>query len=308
MASTRPSDSAIPIIFLKTPTTPSDLYTDLFTRTHPPSHSSYIPLHVPILQHTHILQSIFEIFDPSLSENAGLIYTSQRAVSAFEEACSKTTSEVRARILGVLNLPLYVVGPATAASLRVTQEKWLPQCRVVGENTGTGKALADLILDDHRTQMSVEKTDGKDSVTRMVFLTGERHRDVIPQKLRAAGVGLQEVVVYKTGLRPALVQDLVKALDDTREGDARYHWVVLFSASAANEILQCMGALDDSTGEVKSDWFEDAKRRARVAAIGPTTAEAMRCEYGFMVDAVAEEPSPEGIRNAIEKAVINLSL
>ena len=51
-----------------------------------------------------------------------------------------------------------------------------------------------------------------------------------PQKLRAAGVGLQEVVVYKTGLRPALVQDLVKALDDTREGDARYHWVVLFSA------------------------------------------------------------------------------
>ena len=25
-------------------------------------------------------------------------------------------------------------------------------------------------------------------------------------------------------------------------------------------------------------------------------AEAMRCEYGFMVDAVAEEPSPEGIR------------
>ena len=178
----------------------------------------------------------------------------------------------------------------------------------MGENTGTGKALADLILEDHHTQTSIEDTDGKHSVTRMVFLTGEKHRDVIPEKLKAAGVELREVVVYKTGLRPALVQDLLKSLNDVRERDAKYHWVVLFSASPANEVLQCIGALDESTGEVKNDWFEDAKRRTRVAAIGPTTAEAMRCEHGFVVDAVAKKPSPEGMRDAIEKACINLSL
>ena len=123
MVSTRPSDSAIPIIFLKSPTTPNDPYTDLFSRTDSPWHYSYIPQHVPVLQHTHILESIFDILEPSLSGNAGLIFTSQRAVSAFGEACKKTTSEVQARILGALSLPLYVVGPATAASLRIIQEK-----------------------------------------------------------------------------------------------------------------------------------------------------------------------------------------
>ena len=308
MASTRPSDSAIPIIFLKTPTTPSDPYTDLFSRTHSPSHYSYIPQHVPVLQHTHILESIFEILEPSLSENAGLIFTSQRAVSAFGEACNKTTSEVQARVLGTLNIPLYVVGPATAASLRDIQEKWLPQCRVVGETTGTGKALADLILEDHRTQTSIEDADGKYSVTRMVFLTGEKHRDVIPEKLKAAGIERREIVVYKTGLRPALVQNLIKALNDVRGLGAKYHWVVLFSASAANEVLRCVGSLDESTGEVKPGWFDDAKRRTRVAAIGPTTAEAMRCEHGLVVDAIAEKPSPEGVRDAVEKAIVSLSL
>lgn len=42
-------------------------------------------------------------------------------------------------------------------------------------------------------------------------------------------------------------------------------------------------------------------RRTWVCCIGPTTREYLEREFGFVADVVAEKPSAEGVREAIER-------
>ncbi len=53
-----------------------------------------------------------------------------------------------------------------------------------------------------------------------------------------------------------------------------------------------------------SDITEETNRlrRARVAAIGPTTGDYLRDEAGLLVDVVPETPSPDALTLAIVRA------
>ena len=58
---------------------------------------------------------------------------------------------------------------------------------------------------------------------------------------------------------------------------------------------------------MRREWYED-ERRTYIAAIGPTTAQALGRLYGLVVDAIANKPSPVGVRGAVEKGVDNMDL
>ncbi len=134
-----------------------------------------------------------------------------------------------------------------------------------GEVAGSGCELARLILEAPRPERP------------LLFLCGARRRDELPGLLRAAAFPLEELVVYDTR---AFVPKLPAELPD---------WVVFFSPSGLEAARQ----------------LPIVRERVRVAAIGPTTAEALQQE-GWPVVAVARTPTPEGLLTAMQEAT-NLS-
>lgn len=133
-----------------------------------------------------------------------------------------------------------------------------------GEDGGDAEALVSIIA-----QKEHEKP--------LLFLAGNRRRDTLPRGLQSAGIAFEELTVYVTQTRG----------DVEIPAGSRRDWLVFFSPSGIEAIQQSPG--------VDPGAF-------RVAAIGPTTASALR-ENGFEVEAVAETPSPDALSAAIARAV-----
>ncbi len=184
---------------------------------------------------------------------AGLIFTSPRAVEAFSRAFPETGIGKT----GWENKTLFTVGPRTAAAIRSLGYE--PE----GEHTGSAEQLAAYILKRH--------TGGT-----LLFLCGDRRRDVLPSLLREAGIRTKEVVAYRTRLRTLHVWP----------GDKKPDWVVFFSPS-------CLEAM------LKSP--ETSLEDISIAAIGSVTAKAVR-NHGFRVRATAHEPTPGALALALQEA------
>lgn len=293
----------IPLLLLKTPTGPSDAYTTLFTTPSPSATYIYSSHYVPVLIHTHHLESLYSLFEathPSKSfPYGGLIFTSARAVEAFAEAVYGFQEDyfgIGEPALKNWLFPLYAVGPATADAIRGKYLSPLRKCEIVGEEAGSGEALAPIILKDYASRYPRDE-DRKP----LLFLAGKKHKDVIPRMLRAERVEVQEMVIYSTVERTIFPYELEIIFEETEAQiqDAGARWIVIFSAAGAKEVLKALGWLDQETGRVMEGWDQDG-RKTFVASIGPTTRDYLRKEFGFQVDVCAEKPSPEGVKEGIE--------
>lgn len=303
------SQPPIPLLLLKTPTSTIDAYTIYFTspQAHLEFYSpayTYQTVYVPVLEHTHnhaALSPLLHSSSLTLFPYGGLIFTSARAVEAF--AAALACSDHPITDLKTWTLPLYVCGPATADALRNNVLPSLRNCEVLGEDAGTGEALAPLIVKNYSARKSVgldvdRETHGKP----LLFLAGKKHRDIIPRMLLAEGLRVDEMVVYSTveraGFRSELEQRLKETEGMTQASGTR--WIVIFSPAAGEAILRALRWLDERTGRVKEAWDGEG-RKTFVASIGPTTKEYMRKEFEFEVDVCAEKPSAEGVRKGIER-------
>ncbi|PYH70697.1 uroporphyrinogen-III synthase HEM4 [Aspergillus vadensis CBS 113365] len=327
-----------PIILLKTKSTPHDNYSDYF---HHPT-SNYTPTFIPVLSHnfhTERLRSIRELFTsgqllPSQKNDrkyGGLIFTSQRAVEGFGRVLAELDNDISALntlVTSSQNLPIYTVGPATSRSLTTIVQKYLPHASIHGADTGNGEALAKYILEHYNSLYTTTTTttssnpNGEDDVYNkhkppLLFLVGEQRRDIIPRTLMnpdlppGEGVGVDEVVVYETGVMEGFEESfrgvverekaVMKNNTTTEEGKGRVVWTVVFSPTGCEGMLRGLGYLDDKDG---CGWGKvDGERRRRffVATIGPTTRDYLRREFGFEADVCAEKPSPEGVGEGIER-------
>lgn len=134
-------------------------------------------------------------------------------------------------------------------------------CGPSGAQTGSAAALASVIVNQKKPYL---------------FLSGNRRRATLPDALHADGIPFEECTVYETHLRTNI------ELPDPNPGD----WLVFFSPSGAEALARC------GTNPIAG---------YRLAAIGPTTAGALR-ERGWAPDAVAETPSPDGLVAAVTAA------
>lgn len=182
----------------------------------------------------------------------GVICTSPRAVQALGEVVKEMAGAARSWT----SRPAYAVGPRTAEMLRELG------FRAEGEAAGDAAALA-----AHIAAQTHQRP--------LLFLCGNRRRDVLPEALRHVGVVVEELCVYETGLRTEL-----DFAGDTVD------WLAFFSPSGVRAMEEAR-ALDWST--------------VRTAAIGPTTAAALRAA-GRSPDAVAKEPAPEALVEAVRAA------
>lgn len=324
-------DISIPVILLKNPSSGhTDPYTTLSISSPPSQTSNYKPLYVPVLEHTFNLEPISRVLSSFQKSGliyedsktffpyGGLIFTSQRAVEAFASALhhfshsvNDSTSDASSMIaqsrMQHLIIPLYAVGPATAQSLDVVRRQYLPRCwSRGGDEAGTGELLAELIVKDYNTSLENHANDitMDEEINRtkkpFLFLTGAKHRDIIPITLTSHSISVDEMVVYATSESSSFASDIASALESTTTASVR--WIVIFSPTGGEALLRALGWLEESSNKFRGTTLQSrADRRTFIASIGPTTRDYMKTTFGLDVDVCAEKPSPEGVRKGIEK-------
>ncbi|KAH8819706.1 tetrapyrrole biosynthesis, uroporphyrinogen III synthase [Xylogone sp. PMI_703] len=302
-----PSEGDIPIFLLKTKSRPTDAYEELFSAAN--GELRFKPIFVPVLDHKFRDDGLETV--RALLRNkqfgkghdckyGGLIFTSQRAVEAFDKLVQEVVPEGESNDWPHLqDVPIYSVGPATSRALRAVS----PSLKVFGEETGSGFSLSWYIMDHYRAWYP-----DKNQKPPLLFLVGEQRRDIIPSTLMRPGlseswrVQVDEIIVYGTDVMESFGEDFIQRLQETSE--CKIRWVVVFSPTGCEAMLRGLGLLDPTTGKVKSDartrtGSED--KRVYIITIGPTTRDHLKDVFDFEPDVCAEKPRPEAIIAGIQK-------
>jgi uroporphyrinogen-III synthase len=301
----------VPVLLLKTKSSPSDGYEAFFNAA---SECQYRPLFVPVLEHKFRQDALAEIrnlidggFAGLEKKYGGIIFTSLRAVEAFSIAVEELRRSGR-RVENLLSseVPFYVVGPATARTLRALD---LPAA-IVGEESGNGAVLAQFILKDYSHRINRSGATGR-SKPPLLFLVGEKRRDIIPNTLQSPTLNqdirirVDELVVYESSEMASFRSDFQSALATNQRHHVKAQWVVVFSPTGCKAALDTLGLIDPRSGKAKSgDEFAgrfSEGTRTFIATIGPTTRDYLRQEFNFDPDVCSPKPSTEGLGDAIKE-------
>ncbi|XP_067285703.1 matrix metallopeptidase-21-like [Pseudorasbora parva] len=232
---------------------------------------------VPVLSFTFVsLKELLErLFEPE--RFGGLIFTSPRAVEAVRTCLdSNTHTHKWDAVKDKWNQKaVYVVGKATAS---LVEDLGL---HPLGEETGTADALSLLIL-----QRESEESRP------LLFPCGSIKREVLPTALRRNRVPLETLTVYQTSEHP----DLQKNITDYFTQQGVPACVAFFSPSGVSFCLELMKRLSGTRLE-----------QIQFAAIGPTTAEALR-SHGLTVRCCAEKPTAKHLTAAITQRPLTSDL
>ncbi|KAK9375295.1 tetrapyrrole biosynthesis, uroporphyrinogen III synthase [Lipomyces chichibuensis] len=251
------------IIFLKNPN--PDVDSDKYAIT--AKSSCYDSCFLPILSHTFVDQPGLRTYLTDLAANAdktpvdALIITSQRAVEAVASVLLELSVSTRS-YLG--SLPVYTVGPATAA---LVQSHGFSKI-LGGADAGNGRILASQIVGAN--------------LRRCVFFTGETRRDIIPVTLRENGIECIERVVYTSKGIEGVEDQFMELMSDAKD----VWWTVFFSPAGAESIARLIARNTEIT---------------KVAAIGPTTEEFL-LKNGITPNTVSRNPDPQSLLQGINEA------
>ncbi|KAG5983886.1 hypothetical protein E4U55_006871 [Claviceps digitariae] len=294
----------VPVLLLKTKSTPSDSYEETLSAhslSRESIHGRLDPRFVPVLRHRFDDEGVREIQSLLLNQSisrrldakyGGIIFTSQRAVEAFAQVV-QDGKEKDIEWPHLQHVPIYSVGPATTRALRAIQQQ--PPLQIFGEGTGNGEALATYILEHYKEWFSDRPT-----LPPLLFLVGEQRRDIIPRMLMDTGlpidrrIQVDEVVVYGTGVMESFSADFEAVLAETTHAPER--WVVVFSPTGCDSMLRGLGLLDADSGMMDLTCRDG---KTFVATIGPTTRAHLVDRFAFEPDVCAETPSPDGILQGI---------
>jgi uroporphyrinogen-III synthase len=177
--------------------------------------------------------------------------------------------------------------------------------------TGTSERLAHFILED---------LSAKESAKKLLYLTGDKNRDVLPNILKSGNVELESLQVYETQGSSNFANDLDEAIQTLPSGitlgpsayferiwltslDPERWWIIFFAPSAAEFVTPILRnvfdlpMLDAPTSQVPPI--------VRLAAIGPTTSAFLKDRLKMRVDVVAPKPTPVELAGAINAAEID---
>ncbi|UCC72434.1 MAG: uroporphyrinogen-III synthase [Gemmatimonadota bacterium] len=194
-----------------------------------------------------------------------VVFTSANGVARFWHQLEG----VRSSALLPVGTRVAAIGPATAAEL----ERRGVSPEVVPEEY-VAEAVADVLT-------GLEEIAGR----RVLLPRAAGARQVLPQRLRAAGAEVDEVIAYESRADLEGIAALQAGL-----GRGEIDMITFTAASTVRHFVDAAGA---DLG------------RARVAVIGPVTADAARAA-GVRVDAVAQQYTVEGLLRAIVEFYGNL--
>ncbi|MCA9241628.1 MAG: uroporphyrinogen-III synthase, partial [Planctomycetales bacterium] len=185
-----------------------------------------------------------------------LVFSSRNGVEAFLERLYALGRDARA--LG--NAKLAAIGSATVQAL------------------SEQRLMADLCPDEHRAvalaQSLAEVAGGK----RFLLLRASRGREVLAERLQAAGAGVEQVVVYRSVDVSRADPDLAAAMEA-----GRITWTTVTSSAIARSLVKLFG---------------ESLRNTRLAAVSPLTAGVL-AELGYPAAAIAEQYTTDGLIDAL---------
>lgn len=235
--------------------------------------NNFAPEFVPVLDHKLInIDAIKTIIrnGPKREQLCAMVLTSQRSVEAINEAYNELIS-LDQHVRDEWNsMPIYIVGPQTAEALGQ-----LPLFR--GSNH-----------DDHwivapRASELIKSFSANHLDSTVLFLAGDKRREIIPEALSAAHIPLREIKSYVTCVHP----DLANRIKQDDKALLQADWTVYFSPSGLKFLLN---QLDDKTRFLAN---------SNIASIGPTTSDYITNELGYQVQVEAEKPDAEHLVQAI---------
>ncbi len=191
-------------------------------------------------------EELKKILKSFLQQNITAVFTSKNAVQAFDQIVN---AEVPWKI--------FCIGQSTKNSVS----------KIFGEEKISGTAdsaaeLSDVILQDKE-------------IKNVIFFCGKQRREELPQKLKAEGIEVEEIVVYETLETP---QKLSRKI---------YDGILFFSPSAVNSFFS-LNKINEQT---------------QIFAIGKTTADAIHQHINKDL-IIAETPGEEDM---IEKIISHFS-
>ena len=191
-----------------------------------------------------------------------LIFTSQNAVAIFWEQLLGRGRDSRA----LAGLKIAAVGPATAGALL--------------EHGITVDVIPQRFVAEGLLEMLGERDDVSGS--KVLYITAEGARDVLPSGLREMGAELAIIEAYRTIPDGEGAATLARAIEAGKVDLATFT-----SASAVRGYIDAVG--------------EDLALKVPAASIGPQTSDALR-EAGIEVEAEAEESTIDGLVSAVLRA------
>ena len=191
-----------------------------------------------------------------------LIFTSQNAVAIFWEQLLGRGRDSRA----LAGLKIAAVGPATAGALL--------------EHGITVDVIPQRFVAEGLLEMLGERDDVSGS--KVLYITAEGARDVLPSGLREMGAELAIIEAYRTIPDGEGAATLARAIEAGKVDLATFT-----SASAVRGYIDAVG--------------EDLALKVPAASIGPQTSDALR-EAGIEVETEAEESTIDGLVSAVLRA------
>jgi uroporphyrinogen-III synthase len=201
----------------------------------------------------------------SLAEFDWILLTSQNAVRFFCQRIHRLELQVAA-----LQNPrplVAAVGAATAAA--ATEEGF----------------RVDTVPKNHSGEALVWELRGAIGDRKILLPRSDRADDRLPDALRDAGAQVTEIVAYRTAAPLSLNPKILQSIRD-----AQVDAIVFASPSSFRFLSECVGAAE----------LVELSSRVRFAAIGPTTARALRAD-GMRVDIEATQSSAAGLADSIAK-------
>lgn len=246
--------------------------------------ASYDAYYLPILGHQLVDQARLQAIVKQ-GGYSGVIFTSQRGVQAWKEATKVASNPVWTK------MPFYVVGPATRDALLDLPQGPVPPPELIigGEETGRAEKLGKLMVE------RLAKSSGGN----LLYLVGDKRRDVLSGILSDAGIDVEEVLVYETSMAAQFPSQLDIHLSRCLTTPI---WIVFFSPSGASYALPHMIAhLSKKYGQLPvAELLEKAK--IRLASIGPISADYLQAEHGLHTQAICNQPTPESLILALQQA------
>ena len=159
-------------------------------------------------------------------------------------------------------MKLAAIGPATAEELRRYHLE------------------ADLVPGEYRAEALAEELAGRcgSGKPRFLLARASRGREVLAERLTAAGGQVEQVVVYSSTDVERSEEDVAAAMSA-----GRIDWVTVTSSAIARSLVALFG---------------EQLRNAKLASISPVTSETLR-QLGYEPAAEAREYTTEGLVAAI---------
>ncbi|WWC67098.1 uncharacterized protein I206_101005 [Kwoniella pini CBS 10737] len=312
----------IPIILFKTPS-PSyelDSYTKILSKT------KYNSTFIPILEETYHINELISIIEEGSNKWEGVIITSKRGSEGWIKAVneiilSSSKFKKNKEEINLKNgdddgdwnkIPLFTIGLSTLNNFKesLLPKRFLPN--IINFDKEEIPNSANQLLPFILNKPCINKIEYKP----YLIIRGNKSIEILQNELKLNKRIIKEIIIYKINSRLDINENLNLFKKNNNNNNNYYEnknkkfkkgWLCFFSPSGVEIVLSLIKLnhkidiqneieKEEETNNDNEFWNE-----WKIFVIGETTKKYLEEEKGIKVNAIADQPTPEGLLKAIRE-------